>query len=211
MFVWLFAVLFFFLFLFRYALIYLILSSLTWLAYYLAVSKATDTNRHLIALCTLNVVLVLSTILLYCLTYTKFYRIHTTCVSILTIALLCSTSLALLELMSVELFSPLGQFSIYIEIILLTYTMIPLRLWQNFALAFIYTILFEIGSLRQQSDRPIIYKVLSMRLLLYLCIHLVGLHILIMNVVRMRGTFIEVGQNLLVKRQLEMEKQVNNN
>lgn len=29
-----------------------------------------------------------------------------------------------------------------------------------------------------------------------------------MNVVRMRGTFIEIGQNLLVRRQLEMEKQL---
>ncbi|TMW44161.1 hypothetical protein DOY81_010763, partial [Sarcophaga bullata] len=35
-----------------------------------------------------------------------------------------------------------------------------------------------------------------------------GLHVLVMNLVRMRGTFMKVGQNLLVRRQLEMEKQL---
>lgn len=85
--------------------------------------------------------------------------------------------------------------------------MIPLRLWQNCGLAAVYSILFEIGSLRMDDFN---YKIIAMRLLLHMCVHLVGFHILIMNVVRMRGTFIEVGQNLLVKRQLEMEKQVIN-
>lgn len=46
------------------------------------------------------------------------------------------------------------------------------------------------------------------RILSQLCIHLIGLHILIMTNVRMRGTFMKVGQSLLVRRQLEMEKQL---
>lgn len=89
--------------------------------------------------------------------------------------------------------------------------MIPFRLWQNVCVAAIYSILFEIGSLRSNDASSAVgYKILVMRLMLHVCVHLVGFHILIMNVVRMRGTFIEVGQNLLVKRQLEMEKQVLN-
>ncbi|XP_046625230.1 adenylate cyclase type 9 isoform X1 [Neodiprion virginianus] len=47
-----------------------------------------------------------------------------------------------------------------------------------------------------------------MRILMQVSIHLIGLHILIMTFVRMRGTFMKVGQSLLVRRQLEMEKQL---
>lgn len=49
---------------------------------------------------------------------------------------------------------------------------------------------------------------LAIRILMQICIHLIGLHILIMTFVRMRGTFMKVGQSLLVRRQLEMEKQL---
>lgn len=87
--------------------------------------------------------------------------------------------------------------------------MIPLRLWQNCVFAAIYSILFEIGTMRSSdSNFNVTYKILTMRFLLHVCVHLVGFHILIMNVVRMRDTFIEVGQNLLVKKTLEWEKQV---
>ncbi|XP_071571672.1 adenylate cyclase type 9 [Temnothorax nylanderi] len=49
---------------------------------------------------------------------------------------------------------------------------------------------------------------LVIRILMQICIHLIGMHILIMTFVRMRGTFMKVGQSLLVRRQLEMEKQL---
>jgi len=49
---------------------------------------------------------------------------------------------------------------------------------------------------------------LAIRILMQICIHLIGVHILIMTFVRMRGTFMKVGQSLLVRRQLEVEKQL---
>lgn len=49
---------------------------------------------------------------------------------------------------------------------------------------------------------------LPIRIVLQLCVHAIGLHILIMTHVRMRGTFMKVGQSLLVRKQLEMEKQL---
>lgn len=194
-------------FIFRYALIYVFLSALIWLAYHLYILNAKVARSQLIILYTAYVMMLLISILLFCLSYAKFYRIHTTLVSFVTVAMLCGTSLIIPEFISADLFSPLGHFCICIEIILLIYTMIPLRLWQNCSTAAIYSILFEIGYLRTSPD--VGCRVLMMRIMLHLCVHLVGCHTLIMNVVRMRGTFIEVGQNLLVKRQLEMEKQVN--
>lgn len=49
------------------------------------------------------------------------------------------------------------------------------------------------------------------RLLSHICIHLIGLHILIMSNVRMRNTFMKVGQSLLVRKQLEAEKKLKEN
>ncbi|XP_051161018.1 adenylate cyclase type 9 [Leptopilina boulardi] len=49
---------------------------------------------------------------------------------------------------------------------------------------------------------------LAIRILMQICIHIIGVHILIMTFVRMRGTFMKVGQSLLVRCQLEMENQL---
>lgn len=62
-------------------------------------------------------------------------------------------------------------------------------------------------SLSTQEDISFV-MILSIRVLMQICIHLIGVHILVMTFVRMRGTFMKVGQSLLVRRQLEMEKQL---
>ena len=46
------------------------------------------------------------------------------------------------------------------------------------------------------------------RFLIHISLHILGCHILLMTNVRMRDTFMKVGQSLLVKRQLGMEKQL---
>ena len=47
-----------------------------------------------------------------------------------------------------------------------------------------------------------------MRFLIHISLYILGCHILLMTNVRMRDTFMKVGQSLLVKRQLGMEKQL---
>lgn len=185
----------------------MILSTITWLIYHQTMSYTAKAPNQINILYEPYIVILLTSILAYLLTFTKFYRMHTTIVSIVTTIQMCGTSLMLLLFTSPYLFSPLGHFSICIEIILLIYTMIPLRLWQNCALAALYSILFEIASILAKHN-DFTWNSLLMRLMMHLCVQLVGFHILVMNVVRMRSTFIEVGQNLLVRRQLEMEKQV---
>lgn len=182
------------------------LSALIWMIYYSYILTAKVARPQLIILYTVYGIVLLIFILLFRLSYTKFYRIHTTLVSLVTVLILCGTSLIFTEFITADLFSPLCHFCICIESILLIYTMIPLRLWQNCSTAAIYSILFEIG--HWPENPQVEWRILTIRIMLHLCVHLVGYHTLIINVVRMRGTFIEVGQNLLVKRQLEMEKQV---
>lgn len=153
-------------------------------------------------------------ILMLWLTYAQFYRIYITSVSVCTAILLSTLSLGFLILTS-DVFSPLGHFAICVEIVLLIYTVIPLRLWQNVSIAVLYSVAFELLTHFLGNNTYIIgkpkgfgYKILILRFLLQFCVHLVGVHVLVMNVVRMRGTFMKVGQNLLVRRQLEMEKQL---
>jgi hypothetical protein len=68
---------------------------------------------------------------------------------------------------------------------------------------------FNIINMSMSTQEDISFAmILSIRILMQICIHLIGVHILIMTFVRMRGTFMKVGQSLLVRRQLEMEKQL---
>lgn len=53
-----------------------------------------------------------------------------------------------------------------------------------------------------------LFKIIAIRIFCHISAHLVSFHMLLMSSVRMRGTFIKVGQNLLVRRQLELEKQL---
>lgn len=170
-------------------------------------------------LCTsLSLVIIFCSSILY-LSYTKYYRRHSTIISAVTAITISATALCFLAFAS-KAFSPLGHFAICIEIIILIYTVIPLPLWQSVGIAAIYSITFEIltyflqnyyhfnSFITNKKLDLITYKTIGIRILLQLCLHLIGVHVLIMNVVRMRGTFMKVGQNLLVRRQLEMEKQL---
>lgn len=164
-------------------------------------------------------------------TFSVYYREHTNLFTS-CIAISLATASLLLLVLTKNSFSPLGHFSINIEIILLIYTLIPLPLWQCSTITILYSISFELFNYyfyyqqyymsyymhdltvieedvqRMNPKTFFSYKIILIRILLQLCVHLIGVHVLIMNCVRMRGTFMKVGQNLLVRRQLEMEKQL---
>lgn len=176
----------------------------------------TDTGptRHHVTISVSFGVLIVGALLLLWLTYYEWYRAYKTLVSAGTAIGLCSMSLLFL-VFTEDSFSPLGHFAICVTVLMLIYTVIPLRLWQNVGIAVSYSLAFETFQHRLESNYYIVgksamfgQKILLLRVLLQLCVHLVGAHVLVMNVVRMRGTFMKVGQNLLVRRQLEMEKQL---
>lgn len=109
-------------------------------------------------------------------------------------------ALSWLSVGTVSILTPVGDFSLCIEILMIMYTVIPLPLYVCVLLGILYSVMFEllIGS----------SFALGARILCHICVHLIGIHILVMTNVRMRGTFMKVGQSLLVRRQLEMEKQL---
>lgn len=151
------------------------------------------------------------------ITFTNFYRIYMMMFSGAYALLFIVTCLSWLYYAGSSL-SILGNFSICVICIICIYTVIPLRLYLCFIVASIYSILFEIitymikdKSYYQETTgfHDIrIYKIIMIRVMLHICVHIISFHMLLMSSVRMRGTFIKVGQNLLVRRQLELEKQL---
>ncbi|XP_053682763.1 adenylate cyclase type 9 isoform X1 [Sabethes cyaneus] len=200
---------------FRFALLYILLCSLVWLLYFLFDGGPT---RYSLLTIAIGLILVFGLVGMW-LTHTDIYRAYTNAISLCCAILLCMFSLFLL-LFTGDALSPLGHFSICIEIVMLIYTIIPLPLWMCCSITAVYSVCFEVLSYfhqthyNQPSDvetldsKNLVYKIVAIRVLLQLCVHLLGVHILIMTIVRMRGTFMKVGQNLLVRRQLEMEKQL---
>ncbi|XP_035788299.1 adenylate cyclase type 9-like [Anopheles albimanus] len=226
---------------FRFALFYILLCSLVWLLYFLLDGGPTTYTPLTFSI---GLIFVFALLGLW-VTGTDIYRAYTNPLSGCCAILLCMFSLALL-LLTREALSPLGHFSICIEIVMLVYTIIPLPLWLCCTISVLYSVCFEVLSFLHQTrfdynsrpagttarnsgdaadyyfgapgttgdtgepadDETFLYKIILIRVLIQLCVHLIGVQILVMTVVRMRGTFMKVGQNLLVRRQLEMEKQL---
>ncbi|XP_054727330.1 adenylate cyclase type 9 [Anastrepha obliqua] len=196
---------------YRFALYYILLCSLSWFLYFLIDGGSENYWRPISSSFSM---LSLITITAMCFTHWDMYRAYRTFTSALTAVVLCASSLAFL-ICTGRAFSPLGHFSICLSIVLLIYTALPMPLWMSAFIAVAYSALFEVASHIVMGDSATHgtanesnNKIMLLRILLHICVHLVGVHVLVMNMVRMRGMFMKVGQNLLVRRQLEMEKQL---
>ncbi|XP_017852345.1 adenylate cyclase type 9 isoform X2 [Drosophila busckii] len=199
---------------YRFTLSYILLCSLAWCLYFVIDGGSEDFWRPI---STSFSMMSLVTIMAMCFTHWDLYKQNRTLTSAITALLLCSASLAFLTWTG-RAFSPLGHFAICLEIVLLIYTALPMPLWLGASIAICYSIAFELvshivievsavhGGNGEGGDPS--HKILLLRIMAHLSVHLVGVHVLVMNLVRMRGTFMKVGQNLLVRRQLEMEKQL---
>ncbi|XP_015118969.1 adenylate cyclase type 9 [Diachasma alloeum] len=207
---------------FRYALLYVLLICLSWLIYFMTLGIKTSTSLWP------TIVSIFTTIfvLMFCVFYwtsRDYYRRYIFPTSLVVSTILCASSLLLLVLLPPygatenEGLSLVGHFSLCSEIQLLIYTVIPMPLYACFGVCTTYSIIFEFLTAylyhqhqKSTNNDPIEFNstLLAIRILTQLCIHIIGVHILIMTFVRMRGTFMKVGQSLLVRRQLEMEKQL---
>ncbi|EFA02161.2 adenylate cyclase type 9 isoform X1 [Tribolium castaneum] len=204
---------------FRYALWYMLLISSSWLVYFLVTGLVSETH-HWPMLCTVLGTLILSVTTVLFLTYTDIYNNHMLLMSLIVAFVLCVISLSFVVLVPMKTdplsfpitsdISPVGHFSICIEILMLIYTLIPLKLYMSITIGFLYSAAFETLTISLQ-NQSLEASTITVRLLSHFCIHVIGLHILIMTNVRMRNTFMKVGQSLLVRRQLESEKKLKEN
>lgn len=107
--------------------------------------------------------------------------------------------------------SPVGTFSLCMEVLLLVYSMLHLRLYASVLLGLLYSVLFEtLGWLHlpqknTSETNRLLWLVLG-KVLLHLCAHVIGIHLFIMSEVRSRSTFLKVGQAIMHGKELEVEK-----
>ncbi|CAH0759082.1 unnamed protein product [Diatraea saccharalis] len=201
---------------FRFALLYILIFSISWFVYFVGLGLNGGTVKWPFLSSMFGGVVLITSIMLF-VTFTYIYKVYTFKLSLIMALALCTLSLSLVTLTTqLNVVSPQaadisqsGHFTMCIEILLIIYTLTPLPLYACVIIGLLYSIVFEILNIvlhltEQQWQCPGMF----VRILLQLCVHIIGVHIYLMTFVRMRGTFMKVGQSLLVRRQLEMEKQL---
>nr|XP_061805596.1 adenylate cyclase type 9-like [Nerophis lumbriciformis] len=114
--------------------------------------------------------------------------------------------------------SAVGTFSLCIEVLLLLYSVLHVRLFASVLLGLLYSVCFEILgwfhltqtegglSLTPENDLDTLRWLGPAKALLHLCVHAIGIHLFIMSEVRSRSTFLKVGQAIMHGKDLEVEK-----
>ncbi|XP_075972755.1 adenylyl cyclase 13E [Anticarsia gemmatalis] len=202
---------------FRFALLYILIFSISWFVYFVVLGLNGIPVKWP-SLCSIFAAVLLITSVMLFVTFTNIYRVYTFKLSLVMALALCTLSLSLVTLttrLETAAFSQAadisqsGHFTMCIEILLIIYTLTPLPLYACVIIGILYSIVFEVLNIvLHLSEQEWQCPGMFVRILLQLCVHIIGVHIYLMTFVRMRGTFMKVGQSLLVRKQLEMEKQL---
>ncbi|CAL8389392.1 unnamed protein product [Arctogadus glacialis] len=119
--------------------------------------------------------------------------------------------------------SPVGTFSLCMEVLLLLYSVLHVRLYASVLLGLLYSVLFEVlglllllrrtpdvgaagAGVGPASDWDTLRWLVPGKALLHLCAHVIGIHLFIMSEVRSRTTFRKVGHAIMHGKELEVEK-----
>ncbi|GAB6027906.1 hypothetical protein CHUAL_002121 [Chamberlinius hualienensis] len=206
---------------FRYGLIYLLLIGITWAIYFGFTARQYWTE--LVSGCVAYSVFVL---IIFLVTYAPFYSSVYFHLSLFLTSITCAISLAAFftagppdpdqydpeEGVGVAAggdISTIGMFTIAVEVIAVVYTLVPLPLYVATVSLGVYSVAFEVLSALYTRDNSL--WAIAVKSILHLVIHLIGIHIDIMNQVRMRSTFIKVCQKVLAKKELELERKLKEN
>ncbi|XP_056117689.1 LOW QUALITY PROTEIN: adenylate cyclase type 9 [Rhinichthys klamathensis goyatoka] len=113
--------------------------------------------------------------------------------------------------------SPVGTFSLGMEVLSLLYSFLHVRLYASLLLGLLYSVLFETlgwmhliqaNGWRNSTEEHLetLYWLIPGRAILHVCAHIIGIHLFIMSEVRSRSTFLKVGQAIMHGKDLEVEK-----
>lgn len=180
--------------------------STIWLAYFLIAGLLGD-KEYWRPVCSLLFILIICLVMSLWFTYSKIYNQY---MNIFTLSITILITLFSLVSLVVVQTPPIGNIALCICILFLLYTMIPLKLYVSFIIGILYSICFELLiQLLEPKEKYDLYIVI--RISTHFAIHVICFHICLMNNIRMRNTFMKVGQSLLVRRQLELEKRLKEN
>ena len=186
------------------ALMFVCLACVTW-GIFFAVSRLDEGIAILIGdACFLALVIAL-------ILFTKFSRMYKKCSSF--VSLFASVVLIAMELSLFGLPTALSnpaRFCMCTCVIMLIYTMVHshhlyICIIMTVAFSVAHEVLSDVVIKTKVEPRP---KEIICRLILHMCIHFFGIQIFFMAQVRERSTFWKVGQCVVARRELEIEKQV---
>ncbi|XP_076023403.1 adenylate cyclase type 9 isoform X2 [Genypterus blacodes] len=232
---------------FRYVLFYLAVAAVLWGTYFGVNSDRCDPVTFLAPTATFLLLLVL--LFLFTLThpYTWLYNQASLLLIVVTFAITLAPQIQTVGFTELEwagggnatylspdgarsrpapCISPVGTFSLCMEVLLLLYSVLHVRLYASVLLGLLYSVLFEaLGWLPLLQRR---YDSTSLgpgwvgsgadsvadtlrwlgpaKALLHICAHVIGIHLFIMSEVRSRSTFLKVGQAIMHGKDLEVEK-----
>ncbi|ESP04397.1 hypothetical protein LOTGIDRAFT_53528, partial [Lottia gigantea] len=184
---------------FQYVLLYVVVACISWCIFFGLMQKVTWQ---------IGIAAILAVISILFLVFTKTKKYGSTYLIISVIFVLI---VALLILAGFFLDSPnvstVGTFCASAEFLFLMYTFIPLPLFVAVLVGGVYSILYEILTAVYISEM-FHYDFIICKILLHISMHIVGIHIFIMSQVRCRSTFWKIGQSLIVRRDLVLEKRI---
>ena len=120
-------------------------------------------------------------VLVITVAWSQFYQTNCYIISIFLSLVLCSSSLfataSLLSEGSDNNLSSAALFCIYLEVLLLLYTVVPLPFYGTVLIGLVYSITFEVLMSMAVPDRVEKLNHVAINILLHVCIHVIGVHI----------------------------------
>ena len=184
---------------FQYALIYIIIACIVWITYFSAMQMP---NWYYFVIPSSVLLFVLLCLLLF--TKTKIYPKYRLIASIVTPMLITGVCLSTFINTDNQQLSQVGLFNCVIAVLLLIYTLLSLPLYISVLVGIVISVSFE--ALWAFTAKVSMYF-LAARVILHLCIHMVGIQNFLMSQARKRSTFLKVGESIVHGRSLEAEKE----
>ncbi|KRX18223.1 Adenylate cyclase type 9 [Trichinella nelsoni] len=179
---------------FRAGLLYTIIYALMWLVYFASLHPLGEIYPYVL----FSVVYLVTFSLIFAFTFTKsLYNGLYVSTSVLCVCLLAVAS-AFVFIADKPSLGPLAKFALSVELVLLIYTVIPVPMYLCLLMAVVFSVMYE--ELCAGAYKPV-------TIVLHGLAHLLGAHIYTLTQVRDRKTFIKLGQSLLARHDLEIEKE----
>lgn len=188
---------------FQYALFYILAACIAWTVYF-GTTKSYSHQWPCFLVGTLALFGIIGAVLGF--TYTRFYQKLHLYASVFVSLLICGGILLTMIFTESDV-STIGAFTATVEVLLMMYSVIPMPLFLTVLIGGIYSIVFEVLTALQNHymQAPLF---ITGKVLLHLCIHLMGIFIFTMRQVRQRSTFWKIGQSVIARKDLQLEKQI---
>ncbi|XP_076071082.1 adenylate cyclase type 9-like isoform X1 [Mytilus galloprovincialis] len=186
---------------FQYALFYIIIACIAWCVFF----GTTRSDKWTYFLGGTLALLGFVALILW-FSYTTFYERFCLYTSIILTVVLCAAILVQFIYAQSDL-STMGSFTASIEVLLIMYAVLPMPLFVAIGIGVTHSILYEVLVVLQNKDMQSVTFIIG-KVLLHFCIHIMGIHIFVMSQVTRRSTFWKIGQSVMAKRDLQIEKQI---